>query len=138
MQIEQAIARHDVRGIEAAAVVFHTQIEMTSPFLMPPARITLTACSSESKTRAGPVRFIISGSTPDCSRSNPARASSARHRISHTHAPSVHEPLDRQQTDADEQEAQQAIQDGIEKAEQEEKLVTDEIAQPYKAQDKSV
>ena len=42
------------------------------------------------------------------------------------------------QTDADEQEAQQAIQDGIEKAEQEEKLVTDEIAQPYKAQDKSV
>ncbi|WP_180061987.1 endonuclease/exonuclease/phosphatase family protein [Acinetobacter sp. YH12120] len=42
------------------------------------------------------------------------------------------------QTDADEQEAQQAIQDGIEKAEQEEKLVTDEIAQPYKAQNKSV
>ncbi len=42
------------------------------------------------------------------------------------------------QTDADEQEAQQAIQDGIEKAEREEKLVTDEIAQPYKAQDKSV
>ena len=42
------------------------------------------------------------------------------------------------QSDADEQEAQDAIQDGIEKAEQEEKLVTDEIAQPYKAQDKSV
>ncbi len=42
------------------------------------------------------------------------------------------------QTDADEQEAQQAIQEGIEKAEREEKLVTDEIAQPYKAQNKSV
>lgn len=42
------------------------------------------------------------------------------------------------QTDVDEQEAQQAIQEGIEKAEREEKLVTDEIAQPYKAQNKSV
>ncbi|CAB1208442.1 endonuclease/exonuclease/phosphatase family protein [Acinetobacter bouvetii] len=37
-----------------------------------------------------------------------------------------------EQTDADEQEAQQAIQEGIEKAEKEEKLVTDEIAQDYK------
>ncbi|NNH37632.1 endonuclease/exonuclease/phosphatase family protein [Acinetobacter terrae] len=37
-----------------------------------------------------------------------------------------------QQTDADEQEAQEAIQEGIEKAEKEEKLVTDEIAQDYK------
>lgn len=37
-----------------------------------------------------------------------------------------------QQTDADEQEAQQAIQEGIAKAEREEKLVTDEIAQDYK------
>ena len=36
------------------------------------------------------------------------------------------------QTDADEQEAQQAIQEGIEKAEREEKIVTDEIAQTYK------
>ncbi len=34
-------------------------------------------------------------------------------------------------------EAQEAIQEGIEKAEQEEKPVTDEIAQAYKAQDKS-
>ncbi len=42
------------------------------------------------------------------------------------------------QTDADEQEAQDAIQEGIEKAELEERLVTDEIAQPYKAQNKSV
>lgn len=37
-----------------------------------------------------------------------------------------------EQTDADEQEAQQAIQEGIEKAEREEKVVTDEIAQDYK------
>lgn len=37
-----------------------------------------------------------------------------------------------EQTDADEQEAQQAIQEGIEKAEKEEKIVTDEIAQDYK------
>ena len=37
-----------------------------------------------------------------------------------------------EQTDADEQEAQEAIQDGIEKAEREEKIVTDEIAQDYK------
>ena len=37
-----------------------------------------------------------------------------------------------EQTDADEQEAQQAIQEGIEKAEQEEKIVTDEIVQDYK------
>ena len=37
-----------------------------------------------------------------------------------------------EQTDADEQEAQEAIQEGIEKAEKEEKLVTDEIAQDYK------
>ena len=37
-----------------------------------------------------------------------------------------------EQTDADEQEAQQAIQEGIEKAEKEEKPVTDEIAQSYK------
>lgn len=37
-----------------------------------------------------------------------------------------------EQTDADEQEAQDAIQDGIEKAEREEKTVTDEIAQDYK------
>lgn len=37
-----------------------------------------------------------------------------------------------EQTDADEQEAQAAIQEGIEKAEQEEKCVTDEIAQDYK------
>ena len=42
------------------------------------------------------------------------------------------------QTDADEQEAQDAIQEGIEKAELEEKIVTDEIAQPYKEQGKSV
>lgn len=42
------------------------------------------------------------------------------------------------QTDADEQEAQNAIQEGIEKAELEEKIVTDEIAQPYKEQGKSV
>ncbi|CAM4218694.1 endonuclease/exonuclease/phosphatase family protein [Acinetobacter pragensis] len=37
-----------------------------------------------------------------------------------------------EQTDADEQEAQEAIQEGIEKAEKEEKTVTDEIAQDYK------
>ncbi len=37
-----------------------------------------------------------------------------------------------EQTDADEKEAQEAIQDGIEKAEKEEKIVTDEIAQDYK------
>ncbi|NNG82790.1 endonuclease/exonuclease/phosphatase family protein [Acinetobacter sp. ANC 5378] len=37
-----------------------------------------------------------------------------------------------EQTDADEQEAHEAIQEGIEKAEKEEKLVTDEIAQDYK------
>jgi endonuclease/exonuclease/phosphatase (EEP) superfamily protein YafD len=42
-----------------------------------------------------------------------------------------------EQTDADEQEAQQAIQEGIEKAEQEEKIVTDEIAQDYKDGTKS-
>ena len=42
------------------------------------------------------------------------------------------------QTDADEQEAQNAIQEGIEKAELDEKIVTDEIAQPYKEQGKSV
>ncbi|KCY34202.1 hypothetical protein J728_4169, partial [Acinetobacter baumannii 1276470-132] len=33
---------------------------------------------------------------------------------------------------ADEEEAQAAIQEGIAKAEKEEKIVTDEIAQPYK------
>lgn len=37
-----------------------------------------------------------------------------------------------EQTDADEQEAQQAIQEGIEKAEREEKPVTDEIVKDYK------
>ena len=37
-----------------------------------------------------------------------------------------------EQTDADEIEAQQAIQEGIAKAEREEKIVTDEIAQDYK------
>lgn len=37
-----------------------------------------------------------------------------------------------EQTEADEQEAQEAIQEGIEKAEREEKVVTDEIAQDYK------
>ena len=37
-----------------------------------------------------------------------------------------------EQTDADEQEAQEAIQEGIQKAEKEEKIVTDEIAQGYK------
>ena len=37
-----------------------------------------------------------------------------------------------EQTDADEEEAQKAIQEGIEKAEKEEKIVTDEIAQDYK------
>ncbi len=47
----------------------------------------------------------------------------------------IHEPL--AQTPADEQEAQQAIQQGIEKAEMEEKVVTDAIAQPYKEDMKS-
>ncbi|MEG0746650.1 MAG: endonuclease/exonuclease/phosphatase family protein [Acinetobacter sp.] len=37
-----------------------------------------------------------------------------------------------EQTDADEKEAQEAIQEGIEKAEKEEKMVTDKIAQDYK------
>lgn len=37
-----------------------------------------------------------------------------------------------EQTDADEQEAQENIQEGIEKAEKEEKLVTDKITQSYK------
>lgn len=37
-----------------------------------------------------------------------------------------------EQTNADEDEAQEAIQEGIEKAEREEKIVTDEIAQDYK------
>ena len=37
-----------------------------------------------------------------------------------------------EQTEADEEEAQQAIEEGIEKAEKEEKIVTDEIAQDYK------
>lgn len=37
-----------------------------------------------------------------------------------------------EQTDSDEQEAQEAIQEGIEKAEKEEKIVTDELAQDYK------
>ncbi|OTG76247.1 endonuclease [Acinetobacter sp. ANC 4169] len=37
-----------------------------------------------------------------------------------------------EQSDTDEQEAREAIQEGIEKAEKEEKLVTDEIAQVYK------
>ena len=37
-----------------------------------------------------------------------------------------------EQTDADEQEAKEAIRDGIEKAEREEKPVTDEIAQEHK------
>jgi endonuclease/exonuclease/phosphatase (EEP) superfamily protein YafD len=37
-----------------------------------------------------------------------------------------------QQTDADEKEAQEAIQQGIEKAEKEEKIVTDEITKDYK------
>ncbi|TCB51865.1 endonuclease [Acinetobacter sp. ANC 4779] len=38
-----------------------------------------------------------------------------------------------EQTDADEQEAQEAICEGIQKAEKEEKLVTDKIAQVYKS-----
>ncbi|ENW97121.1 endonuclease/exonuclease/phosphatase family protein [Acinetobacter sp. NIPH 298] len=38
-----------------------------------------------------------------------------------------------EQTQADEEEAQQAIQEGIEKAEREEKAVVDELAQPHKA-----
>ena len=37
-----------------------------------------------------------------------------------------------EQTDADEQQAQETIKEGIEKAEKEEKPVTDEIAQSYK------
>lgn len=37
-----------------------------------------------------------------------------------------------EQTDADEQEAEEAIREGIEKAEKEEKMVTDELAQEYK------
>ncbi|AMW77792.1 endonuclease [Acinetobacter sp. TGL-Y2] len=37
-----------------------------------------------------------------------------------------------EQTEADEKEAQDAIQEGIQKAEREEKMVTDEIAQDYK------
>lgn len=37
-----------------------------------------------------------------------------------------------EQTEEDEQQAQEAIQEGIEKAEKEEKIVTDEIAQTYK------
>jgi endonuclease/exonuclease/phosphatase (EEP) superfamily protein YafD len=37
-----------------------------------------------------------------------------------------------EQTDSDEKEAQEAIQEGIEKAEKEEKIVTDELAQDYK------
>ncbi|AXQ21115.1 endonuclease [Acinetobacter wuhouensis] len=41
-----------------------------------------------------------------------------------------------EQSDADEQEAQDAIQEGIEKAEKEEKIVTDEIAQDYKCENK--
>ncbi|MCU4338370.1 endonuclease/exonuclease/phosphatase family protein [Acinetobacter dispersus] len=39
-----------------------------------------------------------------------------------------------EQTAEDEQDAQEAIQDGIEKAEQEEKQVTDSLAQPHKQQ----
>lgn len=37
-----------------------------------------------------------------------------------------------EQTVDDEQEAKEAIQDGIEKAEKEEKIVVDELAQPHK------
>jgi len=37
-----------------------------------------------------------------------------------------------EQTADDEQEAKEAIQDGIEKAEKEEKIVVDELAQPHK------
>ena len=37
-----------------------------------------------------------------------------------------------EQSAADEQEAQQTIEEGIKKAEQEEKMVTDELAQDYK------
>ena len=37
-----------------------------------------------------------------------------------------------EQSAADEQEAQQTIEEGIKKAEQEEKIVTDELAQDYK------
>ena len=43
-----------------------------------------------------------------------------------------------QQSTADEQEAQQAIQDGIEQAQQQEKMVTDEIAQTYKNETKAL
>ncbi|MDQ9791029.1 endonuclease/exonuclease/phosphatase family protein [Acinetobacter baumannii] len=48
----------------------------------------------------------------------------------------IHEELE--QTQADEEEAQAAIQEGIAKAEKEEKIVTDEIAQPYKEKNISV
>ena len=41
-----------------------------------------------------------------------------------------------EQTDEDEHEAQEAIQEGIEKAEREEKIVTDEMAMDYKNQPK--
>ncbi len=37
-----------------------------------------------------------------------------------------------EQTQDDEEEAQSAIEEGIAKAEKEEKVVTDKIAQPYK------
>ncbi len=37
-----------------------------------------------------------------------------------------------EETQDDEEEAQAAIQEGIAKAEKEEKIVTDEIAEPYK------
>ena len=37
-----------------------------------------------------------------------------------------------EQTEPDEEEAQEAIQEGIEKAEREEKIVTDDLAQDYK------
>ena len=37
-----------------------------------------------------------------------------------------------EQTDKDEQEAQKAIEEGIQKAEKEEKIVTDEVALAYK------
>ncbi|OBC64138.1 endonuclease [Acinetobacter baumannii] len=48
----------------------------------------------------------------------------------HEELEQTHEELE--QTQADEEEAQAAIQEGIAKAEKEEKIVTDEIAQPYK------
>ena len=38
-----------------------------------------------------------------------------------------------EQTESDEDEAQQAIQEGIAKAEQEEKVVVDELAQTHKS-----